>query len=298
MSSNPLPIVLAIDVEPDPRRIPVRCSEPWSGFERLLGQIPRLRTQIAEATGRPAHFSWFLRADPQIEIAYGSARWGIDRYRAALDSLLAEGDEIGLHTHSWRWDHDLRDWLSDQADSDWVGHCASVALQTYAEAFGRPCRVYRHGDRYWSEALWVQLAKAGVRIDLSAEPGMPASAGLSPSERATGEIPYLPADWYAPFRVGGHAVRLMALPLTTVATNPMHCETLVPWLDPKPFNRGLQIRLADPRLTHLAFAIRTDLTWLSPQWDRFLVNLGTLARLRHVAFVTASRALTVTQRRG
>jgi len=283
-----LPVVLCIDVEPDPRTLPVPCSDPWLGFELLLAQIEPLRSLIERATGCSARLNWFLRADPQIEAAYGSIRWGIDRYRGELDRLLDAGDELGVHPHSWRWCPEDGGWLSDQGDPDWVAHCAQRALTTFAEAFGRPCRAYRHGDRYWSARLWKLIAATGVTVDLTPEPGMPMASRLSASERATGWIPHLPADRQQPFNAVDSAAALVSLPLTTVRCRPpVAQETLLPWWNSSDFGRGLAQRLADPGLSHLAFAIRTDLPRHHHLWRNFIRNLGTLARSPGAFFVTA-----------
>lgn len=282
-----LPVVLCIDIEPDPRTPPVPCADPWLGFELLLAQIEPLRQLIERTTGRPARLNWFLRADPQIEVAYGSLRWGIDRYRGALDRLAEAGDELGVHPHSWRWRPEQGGWLSDQADPEWVANCARCALETFAEAFGRPCRAYRHGDRYWSDALWALIADAGVTVDLTPEPGMPMASRLSASERATGWIPHLPGDRHQPFIARRSTSALVSLPLTTVPRAPAGHETLLPWRESREFRQGLDERLGDPRLHHLAFAIRSDLPRHPPLWRNFIVNLGTLARLPGATFLPA-----------
>ncbi len=284
-----LPIIVAIDVEPDPRETPVPCSDPWRGFELAVEASRELRAAASRATKRPAHFSWFLRADPQIKGSYGSFGWGLDHYRAPLAGLVQAGDELGLHTHSWRWDAAAGSWVSDQADAAWVAHCVDESLAAYAAAFGRSCRAYRSGDRFWSAELWRRLIAAGVEVDLTLEPGAPAVAGLAPEERTTGVLPFLPAAVTSPFPVGDPAQVLFQVPLTSLVRG-VYGETLVPWLEPNEFRHGLEERLRDPGLRHLAFAMRTDLPHLVVQWGHFLANIATLSALPGATFLTASEA--------
>src|SRR4051812_18772755 len=98
------PLIINLDVEPDTRQTDRVNQPPWSGFEELVRYISRLRPRLMKAMRSPVRFQWMLRLDPQIELTYGSAGWAIQRYRPLLDALLAEGDEIGIHPHAWRWD--------------------------------------------------------------------------------------------------------------------------------------------------------------------------------------------------
>src|SRR5438552_4093078 len=60
------PIVLCIDVEPDPLVFDPADPPPWLGFERLLQRLPALRRRLSEATGRAP-----LRAAEMREAARG-----------------------------------------------------------------------------------------------------------------------------------------------------------------------------------------------------------------------------------
>ena len=96
-----VPVLLSFDVEPDEIEVGVDAP-PWLGFERLLERVKPLRDDLAVATGRPVRFDWFLRMDPQIAEAYGSAAWVVDRFGADLARLRSEGDLVGLHPHALR----------------------------------------------------------------------------------------------------------------------------------------------------------------------------------------------------
>jgi hypothetical protein len=314
-----VPAVLCVDVEPDTRSIAMpRPDQRLAGFEALVASVPELREVLTRATGRPATFTWFLRMDPQMALAYGSARHIADRYRDELDRLRGDGDEVGLHTHAYRWD-DAVGWVQDFADAEHLAHCTRVALDAYADAFGVPCRAHRHGDRCTSTALAGLLAHAGVRVDLTVEPGAPAVAGLDPDEHTCGVIPHVPAQRSAPWIAEQTSARsaaaatgaagcddggeLLMLPLTSSvrfdeppgppAAPGVPVSTLVPWAPPAVFAARLDARLTDPHLTHLALAIRSDLPLHRDEWAWFRANIALLADVSaglDLTWVTASEA--------
>src|SRR2546425_4997123 len=98
-----IPIIICIDVEPDEREIDSTAAIDWAGFERVFEFFSVFRSRLEKETQAPAHFSWFMRMDPQIEHTYGLSWWVAERYREAIAQLERAGDEIGLHTHGWRW---------------------------------------------------------------------------------------------------------------------------------------------------------------------------------------------------
>jgi len=197
-----LDIVLCVDLEPDGRdRFP---GEPtWRGTERLWHAVPRLRKDIEQRTGAPAHAWWFLRMDPQIAFLHGDPGWGARRFAAELASLRVYGDELGLHTHAWRPAAN-EGWISDHGDPHWVAHCVDVSRRAFLDAFGHPPRAFRFGDRWMSNAVARKLAHDGFCIDFTLEPGFPARAAMRGSDHATGSLPDcrgMPAGPYRPSRL-------------------------------------------------------------------------------------------------
>jgi hypothetical protein len=285
MVSAPVPAALCIDVEPDAREVELPASSLWSGFEKVLGRLPELR----DAAGRAgsATLNWFVRMDPQIELAYGDLAWGARTYRDEIDALLAEGDEVGVHPHSWRWDERLRRWVSDQADESWVLEVLDRSLETFATEFGAAARIHRWGDRFMSSAITDRLSASGVAVDLTLEPGTPARPGLESTEASTGELPYTPLSRTLPYRAAAgaftepapiEALGVTMAPLTSaLVPGRAHPETLVLSRPPEEFRRILAVRLLDPDLRHLAFAMRSDLVLDDDDWGCALANLTHLA---------------------
>lgn len=209
MSSTPasgsFPVLLCIDAEPDERKVDPQLKPDWLGFEHAVDLIERLRPAMTSATGRPAHLSWFLRMDPQITHVYGHPGWAADRYRAQLNTLLANGDELGIHLHPWQWDHQRSGWTQNFADQSWVAHCVAVAFDAFEQAFGERCRAFRFGDRWMNEQTMDLIEQLGATSDSTIEPGQ---IGNDTSDEYTGTFPDytdVPRYAYWPSRRNFHA---------------------------------------------------------------------------------------------
>lgn len=180
---------MCIDVEPDEQQVPLRERRPWAGFEAALEWIKPVRDRLAAMTGQQPNFGWFLRMDHQIEVAYGSRRWIANTHGAELDALLREGDELGIHPHAWRLD-DAGGWWVDLADQEWIAQMTAESFDTYADVYGRPPGAHRFGDGFMSLALVAKLRELGVKVDVTAEPGMVLTAGGVRGPRSRGKVPY------------------------------------------------------------------------------------------------------------
>ncbi|HSO95961.1 MAG TPA: glycosyltransferase [Acidimicrobiia bacterium] len=286
---------MCFDIEPDARAPKGRKPEPVAGFEKLFPAVRSMRDRLEAASGRPTTFTWCWRIDPQIAEIYGAATWLVDRYERELTDLAVAGDEFGVHPHSWRWEGR---WVSDNADPDWVSHCIDVGLEGYEKSFGEPSRVYKHGDNFMSNAVARQLDDAGVAVDVSLVPGMPAARRLSPAEETTGWLPdtrTVPSHVYRParddFRLPDRTRHdgLVLMPETTgvtLAFQPVNgrvvptgwYEPLVLWLEPEHFREMLQVRLDAPSLTHLLFGVRTDTVLHPGHWANVEANQAELGR--------------------
>ena len=100
---RPIPVVLCIDVEPDDRQIAPADARPWRGFEGLRAWMGALRPRLPAPAGAP-RFSWFVRVDRQVAEAFGSPAWALAHYAREIGALQLAGDELGIHSHAYRWD--------------------------------------------------------------------------------------------------------------------------------------------------------------------------------------------------
>ena len=198
-----IPVIICVDVEPDERDVPLNATSDWKGFEETSEFFNALRPRIAEVTGAPARFSWFFRMDPQIELAYGAADWAAKRYGELIAQLGRAGDELGLHTHAWRWDEGAGRWVTDHGNQQWVSHCIATSFAAYRGAFGNACVSFRFGDHWMSDETMDLLESLGARFDLTVEPGRIARPPQLQTKYATGILPdfvSLPRRPYRPSR--------------------------------------------------------------------------------------------------
>jgi hypothetical protein len=184
-----IPIILCIDVEPDPRLTDLSDPAPWKGFEACYTRFSLLRKRLAAATGSPVHYNWYLRMDPQVADTYGSAAWVMKEYATEFQDLVTQGDDIGLHTHNYRWETDKQSWLVDNGNPEWVRHCVDMSFDAYEEVFNKSCDAFRMGDKFMSQAAMARIEERGARFDLTVEPGSPPQGHGIPSERFTGSDP-------------------------------------------------------------------------------------------------------------
>jgi len=218
---------MCIDVEPDEREINSAIPEDWRGFEGTFKFFSDIRPRLEEATESPVSFSWFFRMDPQIEHTYGLSWWVAKRYGEAIKQLELAGDEIGLHTHAWRWDGVLQKWIVDHGNQKWIEHCLHTSSEAYRCAFGRLCHSFRFGDQWMNNETMGLLEALGVKFDLTIEPGREASPALFLEELHTGSLPDYTATprWpYRPsredFRKDGHTQGrgVWVIPLSTIGS--------------------------------------------------------------------------------
>ncbi len=307
LTRSETPAVVCIDVEPDQRTFPHGRAPPWLGFERLLGRLPAVRERLQAATGAPAAFTWLLRMDPQIAAGCGSQGWVAEAHGDRIAALLADGDELGVHPHSWRWQQDEGRWIADYGDPAWAVHCLETSLDCFEQSLGRPAAAHRGGDAFLNGEMLERLAARGVKVDLTVEPGKPPAAapdgeparGTRPDYRGVPAGPYRssPGSFPAPGPAGPDEALLLPLFSTAPSPRPLARRATLtlesrPWV----FAARLAAERARRRPAVLAFAVRSDAT-LRPRWEALNRNLEHLCRRHRVRFVTAGTARSLLEER-
>ncbi len=220
-----LPIVICIDVEPEERAIDPKVAAEWLGFEKTFEFFEKLRPQLEDVTGAAAHFSWFVRMDPQIAQTYGSPAWSVARYGRLLDCLSASGDEIGLHIHAWRWDEAFGNWIADMGNQEWVDSCVRMGFETFEQGLKRPCRSFRFGDHWMNNATLDLVERLGARFDLTVEPGRKKLLLPEPYTGCAPDYSLVPPQPYRPSKTNftecsdSTARELWVVPLSTFDTD-------------------------------------------------------------------------------
>jgi len=216
-----LPIVICVDVEPEERAIEPKVASDWLGFEKTFEFFEQLRPHLEDVTGTAAHFSWFVRMDPQIAQAYGGPAWSVARYGRLLDRLSASGDEIGLHIHAWRWDQAFGNWIADMGNQEWVDSCVRMGFEAFEQSLRRPCLSFRFGDHWMNNATLDLVERLGARFDLTVEPGRKKLlntepyTGIPPDYSLTPSQPYRPSKTNFTEGSDSTARQLWVVPLST-----------------------------------------------------------------------------------
>lgn len=231
-----IPFILSIHIEPEERLVKT-THVGWPGFLNLSDYLRANRRRLEDATGHPVRFTWSLRLDPQIAHAFGRADWILKRHGAVLEQLMADGDSIGIHVHTWRpvrhWFK--RSWVADFHDQDWTEHCIRMAHEAYVRHFGRGPAVASMGDHYMSPRAMHLFDELGIRADNSMYPGMNPTMQMMPTEKTRGSLPdyrHLPEQAFKPSvtdfsRPGPAHHRVWAVPLSAgKVRHPVSGETM------------------------------------------------------------------------
>lgn len=191
-------IILAIDVEPDGRRI--TKADPWNGVAVSLPELAAFRSQLEQATQAPVRFNWFLRFDPQIEQTWGRVDWITQACPDLIPWLRTQPDFTGIHPHFWRWSERHKTWMNDFSDA-WQVRCVQTSIDGYRAVFGVTPPASRCGDHFLGNEIVRLLGKEGVRYDLTVEPGVssrpltddPHATAWLPDYRSAKRVPYRPS---------------------------------------------------------------------------------------------------------
>jgi hypothetical protein len=316
-----IPVIICIDAEPDDRAIKHGEANDWKGFEETLRYFHDLRTRFAEGTGAPVRFTWFFRMDPQIEHVYGDPRWVAQRYGGEIRELVAAGDDLGLHTHAWRWDAERKRWLTDNGNQEWINHCIHTSFEAFQNAFRRPCLSFRFGDHWMNNETIDLLESLGVEFEMTPEPGRKAALGLMPNEMYTGSLPDYSTTPTSPFKPARHDFReadhtgarnLWVIPLSTdtavgrfVRLKQTAKALGIDLYEADQLNlshhhaqfRNMMDSLLNVRLkSYLAPAIKTDALIYPParaHLERNVEFLLSHPSLRHFRFVTPAEAIDI-----
>lgn len=220
-----IPIILCIDVEPDPFLVNRFNPEPWDGYEATHRYFAKMRARFEAATGAPVRYTWCFRMDPQVAESYGTPTWVADRYPDFIAEYLRNYDELGTHPHAYRWVEERQTWLEDLGNQEWINHCTNMSISAHFKAFGKPCETFRFGN-FWLNTATVNLCESlGIRYEMTVEPGLPPNIrgtlknGLSTGDRPdlcrVPRVPYEPCeeDFCEPVAEGSRSIKI--IPITS-----------------------------------------------------------------------------------
>lgn len=195
-----IPIIFCVDVEPDEFQVSREEQKRWLGYEALFEYSENLRKSLEKQTNRPVNFSWFYRADPQIREVYGDEAWALTYYQEILDSLFEYGDELGIHSHAFRWNDYDNTWISDHADQQWVNHCIQTCYDGFKRVMGYAPPVHRFGARWLNNETMMFLQDLKIKYDLTLEPGYRSDAVINEAQKLVGQYPDLTSALRYPYK--------------------------------------------------------------------------------------------------
>lgn len=281
-----IPILLLIDVEPAGKfELAATDEEVSKGLEFCYDQLSRFRMALERKADLPVHLNWFLRMDPQIQQTFGRADWISFQFPRIFDELQKSGDELGLHTHAWRWKQERRQWFTDVADQSWVETCVRTAFASYVRAFGKNPKSFRFGDHWLNHRTVELLRELGFRYDLTVEPG-PEPQYVYPSGTMTGiyedyaRAPAYPyessrSDFLQPAKNGGAGIWM--IPVSTAMVDGMRMPLNLVF-DPD-FNQcALDAKLAWSPDPVVVFVVRTGDLVTDRYKANFVNNLALLGK--------------------
>jgi hypothetical protein len=222
--SKELYICIACDTDPDRiafNRNALPDTLHWRG---LLEGIPRGKEHLAairDSSGKSPIVTWCLRVDHQIREYTGTYDYVLREFGEQVKTLESDGDEIGWHPHFWRRDQTTGQWYQEIADIGWQVEMLKSAHQAYSSIHPSGTNSVRMGWIYHNNRTMQTIDKLGVRVELSASPGLCLLPG---NEAVKGQnffdwsispdMPYHPSrnDYRRPAQSGEESLRIWEMP--------------------------------------------------------------------------------------
>jgi hypothetical protein len=137
--------------------------------------VPRAKNTLAELVdteGNSPKYTWLLRADYQIKRIYGDYNHILSSNYEFLKGLEEDGDELGWHPHFWDFDEKGNIWFQNKEDVNWQLEMLDESYRAYQDIFPGRGKTVRAGWAYHNNETMRKLSALGVRIELSAMPGI------------------------------------------------------------------------------------------------------------------------------
>lgn len=199
-------LALTIDTDPDGLNTyqPDRTVLNWAGLDFAIENFHQVLPEYP--------LTWYVRADGQLDYAYGSLRYLLDTYADFWQEAVARGDELGWHPHLYTVPKDASppEIIADTIQA--LGELERIWNVIKDMRFDFP--TFRMGEG-WHTAETLSLIEAlGFTVDSTAIPERDDSASGHPRNwRDTPNRPYYP-DKDIP-RLEGQARNLLEIPMNS-----------------------------------------------------------------------------------
>ena len=199
-------LVLTLDTDPDGLNTgtPDRRNLIWDGLHYAMETFPDLLSDYP--------LTWYVRADGQLEYAYGSVRYLFDTHANFWQEAINRGDEIGWHPHLYTvpQDDSQPQIITDSKTA--VLELSRIWQQLQDVSFDLP--TFRMGEGWHTAETLNLIEKLGFAVDSTAIPGRDDRATGHPRNwRETPNRPYYP-DKNAP-HLEGYPRELLEIPMNT-----------------------------------------------------------------------------------
>ena len=154
-------------------RFDVREPLSWRGLTDGVPELLLALSAVRDSNGANSVITWLVRADTQIEQCHGRPDWALKSLADVWSRVRDAGHTIGWHPHHWRWSEAYGCWIQEWLDAQW----RERNLELGASAFPSVPTICRMGWHSMDEFTMNHLNKLGVRLDVSAIPGMRRQGG-------------------------------------------------------------------------------------------------------------------------
>jgi hypothetical protein len=178
-------ICLTIDTDPDALNTinPDRHTLTWDGLHFAIEKFHDVLPDIP--------LTWYVRADGQLEQAYGSASYLLDEHADFWRKAIQRGDELGWHPHLYTLDKQVPQLITDSGQA-----AAEISrLWSLIQTVDFDLPTFRMGEAWHTPQTLNLVERLGFTVDSSAIPGRDDSASGHPRNWSeTPNQPYYPAQ--------------------------------------------------------------------------------------------------------
>lgn len=179
-----------MDTDPDGlnARNPNRESLEWKGLNDVQ-RLPQELNAISDRIG-PLRMTWFVRADGQLESAFGSPAYLLERYAELWTVVQNEGDEVAWHPHLYEQESGqavsiINDPLQAQDELERLWDKLKTTLRSTA---------FRNGEGWHLPETYATVERLGFDCDSTAIPGRRGNSGHPMNWEGAPNQPYFPGS--------------------------------------------------------------------------------------------------------
>jgi peptidoglycan/xylan/chitin deacetylase (PgdA/CDA1 family) len=199
-------IALTIDTDPDGLNThdPDRRNLVWDGLHFAMEQF--------HDALRNYPLTWYVRADGQLEHAYGRADYLFDEYADFWKQAIVRGDELGWHPHLYTVPHDDSQPQIITDSQQAVAELKRIWSLIKDMPFDLP--TFRMGEGWHTIETLNLVESLGFKVDSTAIPRRDDSATGHPRNwKNTANQPYYPAK--DDIRLSGEVRPLLEVPMNS-----------------------------------------------------------------------------------